>query len=110
MRTKRDRRIYGDRYELARGKAFDRSLGVCQICGRRDAEQGHHWALKYPTDAQVTPDDLTALCRPCHEIATEIRKAEKAGVSVWPIISKILKGIRACLSCLLYTSPSPRDS
>ena len=32
----------------ARERAFTRSNGVCQFCGLAPAEQGHHWAIRYP--------------------------------------------------------------
>ena len=51
-----------------------RSSGKCQLCGLRKAEEGHHWAWPdYPSDEDVQPHDITALCKPCHEFATLLR-------------------------------------
>ena len=64
----------GPGYKTARLDALKRSRGKCQFCGLREATETHHWALHYPSDDQVTGDDLTALCPQCHEIATTQRR------------------------------------
>jgi len=72
--------VYGGQYPSARGAAFARSDGVCQFCGSEDAREAHHWALEYPPGFMVEGKDLTALCIPCHNIATTIRRLVKQGV------------------------------
>ena len=62
--------MYGPGFRRARQTAIDRSGGVCQFCGQRAATDGHHWAEHYPSDADVTGDDITALCGICHRAAT----------------------------------------
>ena len=63
-------------YRRAREKAFARSGGQCQFCGQRSAEHAHHWAMRYPPVDQTMPDDLTALCRECHHVATTTRRTK----------------------------------
>ena len=69
-------------YLTARREAFDRSGGICQFCGQREAMSGHHWAIEYGPEEEVTPDSLTALCQPCHEVATAMRKFVRIGGSI----------------------------
>ncbi len=71
--------VYGPRYQRARELAFRRSGGRCQLCGKRPAQEAHHWALRYPADDKVTADDLTALCRLCHWLATLRRLLDRSG-------------------------------
>ena len=74
--------VYGPGFRRARDGAIRRSRGICQLCGKRRAAQAHHWALFYPADDEVTPDDLTALCRFCHCIATLVRLWDRMGRQV----------------------------
>lgn len=68
------RSVYGDNFRKARSIAIARSGGKCQLCGIRQAEEGHHWAWpNYPPDDEVQSHDITALCKPCHEYATVLR-------------------------------------
>ena len=66
---------YKGRYAEKREAAIARSFGLCQVCGFHPAMETHHWAKPrhYPCGNCVTEDDLTAACRNCHDIATEIR-------------------------------------
>ena len=61
-------------YLRARADAFARSDGMCQFCGQRTARHAHHWAMNYPAPEALTGDDLTALCRDCHLLATTVRR------------------------------------
>lgn len=70
---------YGGNYRRARAGAFKRSGGRCQFCGHKDATDGHHWAENYPDGDEVTSFDITALCRTCHQFATEQRRFTLAG-------------------------------
>ena len=80
--------VYGPGYRRAREEAFRRSGGLCQVCGSRPAQEAHHWALRYPADDEVTPDDLTAVCRPCHWMATLLRLLNRAGeLPVWLVVA-----------------------
>ena len=82
------RAVYGPGYRLAREAAFRRSGGRCQLCGRRQAQEAHHWALRYPPDDEVTADDLTALCRLCHWLATLQRLLDRTGEQpVWLVLA-----------------------
>lgn len=66
-----------ERFLQAREDARKRSNYTCQSCGKKDDNlQGHHWAPKrdYPSDDEVTPDDLTALCPLCHAAISRIRE------------------------------------
>jgi len=66
-----------ERLLQAREDARKRSNYSCQSCGKKDENlQGHHWAPKrnYPSDDEVTPDDLTALCPLCHAAISRIRE------------------------------------
>ena len=67
--------VYGGNYQKAKGVAFARSGGKCQFCGLRKARDAHHWAYpgRYPSGRQVQGHDLTALCKPCHELASMVR-------------------------------------
>ena len=69
----RHREVYGEGYEGARAVVLNRNP-TCQFCGWYRSTQTHHWAQAYPTDDSVTPNDLTALCAHCHDIATAIRE------------------------------------
>lgn len=69
--------------QQARNQAFARSDGKCQFCGLCDAEEAHHWGYpKYPRESHLMADDLTALCKPCHQIATFIRRIHTMGYAV----------------------------
>ena len=67
--------VYREGYEKARAVALKRNP-TCQFCGVHKATQAHHWnqAYAYPLDDSVTPNHLTAVCAPCHQIATAIRE------------------------------------
>ena len=68
---------YGPGFLRAKEKACKRSDNRCQSCGKKGENlQGHHWAPKrdYPSENEVTPDDLTALCPLCHAAISRIRE------------------------------------
>ena len=66
--------VYSGNFPKARRLAFARSGGKCQFCGLRRAVEAHHWAYPlYPSGQNVQGHDLTALCKPCHELATTMR-------------------------------------
>ena len=70
-------------YLQARQEAFKRSNGWCQFCGRRKAEEAHHWrgyeSGYYPSAEKTVGNDLTALCKTCHDLATDVRQVRKVG-------------------------------
>ena len=71
---------YGDpAFQSAAPKAKSRSRWHCQECGRQLPLEAHHWSLTYPPADRTTADDLTALCRACHDAATEKRVYLAAG-------------------------------
>ena len=79
--------VYGPGYWRARAEAFARSGGWCQLCGLLRAREAHHWAWRYPSDQEITAADLTALCRPCHWVATLRRLTGRAQAGVWFILA-----------------------
>lgn len=79
--------VYGPGYRRARHAAFRCSRGMCRLCGLFPAEEAHHWAWRYPADADVTADDLTPLCRRCHWVATLLRLTGRAQAGVWFILA-----------------------
>ena len=82
---------YDGNYKRAKTQAFARSSGVCQMCGGFSAVSAHHWGLEYPSGAEVTSDDLTALCSICHEIATEMRRFKRTGGDPFKLLSIVKK-------------------
>ncbi|GEM_PF-2844843 len=73
---------YQGNYPKARKDAFRRSNGSCQFCGTKRPLEAHHWTRGfYPPGDRVTADDLTALCKSCHYIATCLRGMLHAGCS-----------------------------
>ena len=62
----------------ARKEAFARSEECCQFCGLREATEAHHWrgyaGGTYKSEVETTADELIALCKKCHNLATEIRQ------------------------------------
>ncbi|MCY4375540.1 MAG: HNH endonuclease [Spirochaetaceae bacterium] len=68
-------------FQNAAPEAKSRSRGHCQECGRKLPLEAHHWALVYPPAGKTTADDLTALCRDCHDGASEKRVYLAAGGS-----------------------------
>ena len=80
--------VYGSGYRRARRELLERVGHICQFCGLRPAEQAHHYGLRYPSDDEVTADDLTALCRPCHWLATLIRLLDRMGArALWVVLA-----------------------
>lgn len=61
-------------YRASRAQAFERSDGLCQYCGQFPATEAHHWRMQYKPPSETTPDELTALCSLCHELATSMRR------------------------------------
>ena len=68
-------------YQSAAPTAKSRSRGHCQECGRKLPLEAHHWSLTYPPAGTTTADDLTGLCRDCHDGASEKRFYLAAGGS-----------------------------
>jgi hypothetical protein len=79
--------VYGPGYRLARAAAFRRPGGMCQFCGLYPAEEAHHWGWRSPADADVTADALTALCSPCHWIATYRRVTARTKSGLWFVLA-----------------------
>ena len=80
--------VYGPGYERAREEAFRRACKTCQICGKRRATEAHHRGLRYPPDDRVTADDLIAVCRPCHWMATLRRLLDRCGeLPLWLVLA-----------------------
>ena len=65
---------YGGNYPEA-GKLPLIHLGEeCQFCGLQEAVEMHHYAYPdYPSVDEFHEDDLIALCKSCHELATIMR-------------------------------------
>ena len=80
--------VYGNGYQRARSQLFERVSYICQFCGLRRAEEAHHFGVRYPSDDEVTADDLTAVCRRCHWLATLIRLLDRTGVTaLWVVLA-----------------------
>ena len=88
--------VYGVGYRKARAESFKRSGGICQFCGNVPAVEAHHWAEKYPSDEEISGDNLTALCLQCHEIATTFRRTVRMGGNRFVIINTIIRSISEC--------------
>ena len=84
--------MYGHSYRKARKKAFDRSAGVCQFCGQRNADEAHHWS--YPK--HIEGRHLTALCKQCHWIATTMRRFCLYGGTIYDFMSCINEAVLPC--------------
>ena len=91
--------VYGPGYRRARRGAFQRSDGWCQFCGLFPAEEAHHWGWRYPADTEITADDLTALCRRCHWVATLVRLTGRALAGVWFILATATPLVRPPQAC-----------
>ena len=85
--------VYGNGFKIARAAAIERSKGTCQFCGIRAATDGHHWAVDYPSDKDITADDITALCSICHSIATNLRRYHRAGGDSFQFMARFKKEI-----------------
>ena len=69
-------------YRAAAEAAKALSGGHCRKCGRKRPLHAHHWTKgPYPPAHLTTADDLTALCRDCHDEAHLNRFLHDAGVS-----------------------------
>ena len=86
--------VYGPGYRRARRAAFRRSHGMCQLCGLFPAEEAHHWAWRYPTDAKITADHLIALCLRCHWAVTLLRVTGRMLAGVWFILAMATPPVR----------------
>lgn len=51
-----------------RASVLRRAGGTCEVCRKAPATQAHH--LTYDHVGNERPDELVAICRPCHEEAT----------------------------------------
>lgn len=60
-------------WQTKRKAALMRAGHRCQACGRKGALQVHH--LTYVRLTQELPTDLVTLCKSCHAVADEVRKA-----------------------------------
>ena len=90
---KRQRKDYytGDNYLHARDEAFERSKGMCQLCGDRKATVAHHYATKYPPPEAVTSNDFTPLCQTCHNLTHYATFAADAGMSEIQLLEALSK-------------------
>ena len=90
---KRQRKNYytGENYVHARDEAFDRSKGMCQLCGWRKATVAHHHATEYPSSEAVTGNDFTALCQTCHNLTHYATFAAEAGMSEIQLLEALSK-------------------
>lgn len=100
---------YGPNFRKARNLAILRSDKKCQFCGLRRAKEGHHWSWPiYPSDEEVQAHHITALCKPCHELATILRSWAGKGHADLNTLAGALEnatnfyGKRKILSCWLF--------
>ena len=59
-------------WKKRRARVMDRDNYLCRICGKR-ATEVHH--LTYDRIFDEPLYDLVAICRECHEVITEMKKA-----------------------------------
>ena len=91
MKRERKDCYTGKNYVQARDEAFERSNGMCQLCGCRKATVVHHYATKYPSAEVVTANDFTALCQPCHDLTHYARFAAEAGIAESQLLEALSK-------------------
>ena len=91
--VKRQRKDYytGDNYLHARDEAFERSKGMCQLCGCRKATVAHHHATEYPPPEAVTGNDFTALCQTCHNLTHYATFVAEVGLSEIQLLEALSK-------------------
>ena len=60
------------------GRGWERweCQGCCRSSSNREA---HHWAVRYPSASNTDAEDLTMLCRECHQLLTTMRRANREG-------------------------------
>ena len=81
-------------YLNAKEECFNRSDGMCQLCGQEPADHAHHWKERYDAAENTKPEHLTALCSFCHdEIATPLRRFTRRGGNRAYIASAINQAI-----------------
>ena len=89
---------------------------MCQFCGKLPATEAHHYDLEYPPAAETTGNHLTALCSPCHEVATTLRRLERYGRSIFHFMAIFRKAIDECFTTSestakpRYSSTAPEGS
>ena len=75
--TRSESPVYGQRYEEIRAGIMAGSP-MCRFCGWRRATEAHHW--RYPDSPDdLTAEDLTPLCKGCHEIVERFKKFDHTG-------------------------------
>ena len=77
---------YGPGFQALRPEVLARNDGLCQYCGIEQSAEVHHAMKVYPGHDEVRADQLTALCRPCHEFITSVRKWKWFGQSVGALL------------------------
>lgn len=69
--------VYGQRYKEIRAEIMG-GRPMCRFCGRRRATETHHW--RYPNSPEeLTAEDLTPLCKDCHEVVERFKKFVRTG-------------------------------
>ena len=69
--------LYGQRYEEIRAGIMA-GRPMCRFCGWRTATETHHW--RYPDSPDdLAAEDLTPLCKGCHEIVERFKKFDHTG-------------------------------
>lgn len=73
------KRGYGRRWRKLRKIVLARDP-ICTICGEAPATEAHHIIPRAPGElaADVTEDDLTGVCKPCHSRTTQAERARKS--------------------------------
>ena len=91
LKRQRNDSYTGKNYAHARDEAFERSEGLCQLCGNRKATEAHHHATEYPPSEAVTGNDFTALCQTCHNLTHYATFASEAGISGIQLLEALSK-------------------
>jgi hypothetical protein len=62
------------KWKKKRKVAIDRSRGYCENCGAKSRLEVHH--VTYDRFGQEDPNDLLAVCVPCHQVMDRDRQFE----------------------------------
>ncbi|NML61815.1 HNH endonuclease [Massilia sp. RP-1-19] len=98
----RHERGYGKEWDQVRKVVLARDCGLCQVCLKKGAytttnivdhimSKANAAKLKWSKERTEHPDNLQAICKPCHDIKTEeeqgkaLRPKVQIGEDGWPV-------------------------
>ena len=74
-------------WQKVRAEAIARAKGRCQLCNIKASLEVHH--RTYVRKGKELPEDVVALCDPCHEGFHKMSHVQKHGIS--PAFRKLLQ-------------------